>query len=273
MTARGTAALAARLRRELGERDKDVLGSLQRVKILTTDQLTRLHFTDNSSSTQARRCRATLRRLCDLRLTIKLGRTVGGVRAGSSGALFGLTGLGLAVLEVSTAQRQRRTIWEAKPYFQDHLLAVSEVYVRAVQTCRNNPAELLAFDAEPACWRRFTGTGGEPITLKPDAFVRIGVGDYELASFVEIDLGTESLPTIRRKCQVYLRYWRSGLEQQRHGVFPRVVWLVPDERRRQGITEVLRRLPRDAHRLFTVELVSDGSATLTTLPDTSGGER
>lgn len=273
MTARGTAALVARLRRELGERDKEVLGSLQRVRLLTTDQLTRLHFTDNSPSTRARRCRATLRRLRELRVVVRLGRTVGGVRAGSSGALFGLTGLGLAVLDVSIAQRQRRTIWEAKPYFQDHLLAVSEVFVRVVETCRNRPAELLAFDAEPACWRRFTGTGGEPITLKPDAFVRIGVGDYELASFAEIDLGTESLPTIRRKCQIYLRYWRSGLDQQRHGVFPRVVWLVPDERRRQGIAGVLRRLPRDAQRLFTTALVSDGSAVLTTLPDTPGDER
>jgi hypothetical protein len=271
MTARGTAALIARLRRELGERDIEVLGSLQRVRLLTTDQLTRLHFTDNSPSTQARRCRATLRRLTERRLAVRLGRTVGGVRSGSSGALFGLTGLGLAVLDVSSAQRQRRTIWEAKPYFQDHLLAVAETYVRVVEICRTGQAELLTFDAEPACWRRFTGTGCEPITLKPDAFVRIGVGDYELATFVEIDLGTESLPTIRRKCQVYLRYWRSGLEQQRAGVFPRVLWLVPDQRRVDGVTSVLKRLSRtSADGLFTVATVEQGPALLTALPPRDG---
>lgn len=271
MTARGTAALVARRRRELGERDLAVLDSLRRVRLLTTDQIRRLHFTDNSPNTQARRCRATLRRLGELRLVVRLGRQVGGIRAGSSGTLFGLTGLGLAVLEVPATTRQRRRVWEAKPYFQDHLLAVSELYVQLAERGQDGAAELLAFDAEPACWRRFTGTGGEPIALKPDAFVRVGVDDFELASFVEIDLGTESLPTIRRKCQVYLRYWRSGLEQQRSGVFPRVVWLVPDQHRLEGIASVLKRLPRDtADGLFTVALTERASDLLTQLPDVGG---
>ena len=57
MTARGTAARVARLRRDLGDRDVAVLDSLWRVRLLTTDQVRRLHFADNSPSTQARRCR------------------------------------------------------------------------------------------------------------------------------------------------------------------------------------------------------------------------
>jgi hypothetical protein len=272
MTARGTAARVVRLRRELADRDFAVLDSLRRVRLLTTDQVRRLHFADNSPSTQARRCRALLRRLTELRLVVRLGRTLGGVRAGSSSTLHGLTGLGLAVLDASTGQHRRRTIWEAKPYFQDHLLAVSELYVRLVERARTEADDLLGFDAEPACWRRFAGIGGEPITLKPDAFVRVGIGEYELASFVEVDLGTESVPTIRRKCQVYLRYWRAGLEQQRHGVFPRVVWLVPNQRRADKITDAIRRLIRSsAHGLFAVTTAEHGSELLSTLPASSGG--
>ncbi|MBP2322679.1 hypothetical protein JOF56_003064 [Kibdelosporangium banguiense] len=148
---------------------------------------------------------------------------------------------------------------------------MSEMYVRSVEHSRAGNADLLTFDAEPACWRRFTGTGGEPIVLKPDVFVRVGVGDYELASFVEMDMGTESLPTIRRKCQVYLRYWRSGLEQQRYGVFPRVLWLVPNQHRVDGITTVLKRLARGAaDSLFTVAPVESGAKLLTTLPGEGG---
>ena len=272
MTARGTAALVARLRRELGQRDVECLRSLERVRLLTTSQITRLHFSENSASTQARRARATLRRLRDLRLVVKLGRQVGGVKAGSSGTLFGLTGLGLAVLEVPTSQQRRRTIWEAKPYFQDHLLAVSELYVQLVEHTRIGNGELLSFEAEPTCWRRFSGTGGEPITLKPDAIVRVGIGEYELSTFIEVDLGTESLPAIRRKCQVYLRYWRSGLEQQRAGVFPRVVWLVPNVHRADGIAAVLKRLSQTDSGLFAVALAEDAVDLLARLP-VEGGAR
>lgn len=272
MTARGTAARVVRLRRDLAERDLAVLDSLRRVRLLTTDQVRRLHFADNSLSTQARRCRALLRRLVELQLVVRLGRTLGGVRAGSSSALHGLTGLGLAVLDASNGQYRRRTIWEAKPYFQDHLLAVSELYVQLVERARAGAIDPLDFDAEPACWRRFTGIGGEPVTLKPDAFVRVGVGDYELASFVEMDLGTESVPTIRRKCQVYLRYWQTGLEQQRHGVFPRVVWLVPDQHRVDKITGAIKRLSRHGSEgLFTVTTTEHGPELLGTLPTPSGG--
>lgn len=272
MTARGTAARVARLRRDLGERDLAVLDSLRRVRLLTTDQVRRLHFADNSLSTQARRCRALLRRLTELRLVVRLGRTLGGVRAGSSSTLHGLTGLGLAVLDASTGQHRRRTIWEAKPYFQDHLLAVSELYVRLVERARAEAIDLLGFDAEPACWRRFAGIGGESIMLKPDAFVCVGVGDYELTNFVEVDLGTESVPTVRRKCQVYLRYWRAGLEQQRHGVFPRVVWLVPDQRRADKVIGAIKHLSRHgAEGLFTVTTAEHGPELLSTMPIAEGG--
>jgi len=157
-------------------------------------------------------------------------------------------------------------LWQAKPYFHDHLLAVAEMHVRLTETCRFDAAELLSFQPEPECWRRFTGMGSQPVTLKPDAYVRVGVGDYEVSSFVEVDLGTESRPTIGRKCRAYVSYWRTGLEQQRHGVFPRVVWLVTDQRRLDGIADVIRRLPGDAHQLFTVALIADGPDVLATPP-------
>src|SRR5581483_930394 len=128
----------------------------------------------------------------------------------------------------------------------------AELYVRLVESCREHAADLLTFDAEPACWRRFTGAGGEPVTLKPDAYVRVGVEDVERSAFVEVDLSTESPATLHRKCLAFIAYWRTGLEQQRHGVFPTVLWLVPDERRQQRLLDVVRHLSYDVHRLFHV---------------------
>jgi hypothetical protein len=154
-------------------------------------------------------------------------------------------------------------VWDTKPYFEDHVLAVTELYVRLTEACRKRAADLLAFDAEPACWRKFVGSGGEPVTLKPDAFVRVGVGEIERSAFVEVDLATESPATLQRKCLVFVSYWRAGLEQQRHGVFPLVLWLVPDEQRRQRLADVVRHLSHDVQHLFHVALLGDGPALLT----------
>jgi hypothetical protein len=131
----------------------------------------------------------------------------------------------------------------------------------------------LLFAGEPGCWRRFNGAGGQVIILKPDAFVRLAVGVYEVNAFIELDLDTESLPTIARKLDVHVAYWRSGLEAQRHGVVPKTWWLVPDAGRLATITRTIQRLPREAQALFTVCLASEAAELLIRLPVAEGGVR
>jgi hypothetical protein len=262
-----TSALSARaavLRRGLSDRDLAVLASLAELRLLSASQVQRLHVYMGESGTQPRRTRAVLQRLHDLHLVIRMSRVVGGIRAGSTGYIYGLSGLGQAVLNISgTYGRRRRSIWETKPYFQDHVLAVAELCVQLIEACRNSAADLMAFEAEPACWRRHTGSGGELVTLKPDAYVRVGVGDIERSSFIEVDMATESPATIHRKCQAYVTYWLVGTEQQQHGVFPSVLWLVPDHHRAQRLTEVVRRLPIGMRTIFTVALLQNGPSLLT----------
>ncbi len=180
---------AARLRTQLGERDLAVLESLATLRLLTGKQLQRLHVADGSPLTRARRARALLQRLTNLRLVTRLERRIGGIRAGSEGHLYTLSGLGQAVLSPDAPPgRRRRSLGQTKPWFQDHLLAVAELAVKLSVYTRDGRAELLAFETEPACWRRFTGSGGQLITLKPDAYVRIGLGEYEQRAFLELDL-------------------------------------------------------------------------------------
>ena len=85
-------------------------------------------------------------------------------------------------------------------------------------------------------------------------------------SAIELDLDSEHLPTITRKCQRYLAYWHSGLEQRTSGVFPRVWWLVPSEPRLASIAGVIRRLAQEAQGLFTVVLSSEAAQLLTQPP-------
>jgi hypothetical protein len=204
-----------------------------------------------------------LTRLTKRGVVTRFSRIIGGLRAGSSGYIYGLSALGQAVLDTGgPLGGRRRRVWEAKPYFQDHMLAVSELYVRLVEQHRLGQGDLLDYDAEPAAWRHFTGSGGELVVVKPDAYVRLGAGAIEHSSFIEVDLTTETLPTIQRKSQRYIDYWRSGMEQQWRGVFPKVVWLVQNEQRAERITSVTRKLASDAQALFDVGLLDAATQLL-----------
>ncbi|MET4669116.1 hypothetical protein ABID94_001979 [Streptomyces sp. PvR018] len=252
-----------RVRHRLSDRDLAVLGALQRVRLLSVRQLQRLFFVDGSPSARTRRAQLLMTRLTKLGVVVRFSRVIGGIRAGSSGYIYGLSGLGQAVINADgPAGGKRRRTWETKPYFQDHMLEVSELYVQLVEQHWAGHGELLAFDSEPSAWRHFTGPGGELVVVKPDAYIRLGTAALENSTFLEVDLSTETLPTIQRKSQRYIDYWRSGVEQQRRGVFPKVLWLVKDEHRQERIDGVIRKLAHDAHALFETGLLGTGGRLL-----------
>jgi hypothetical protein len=213
-----------------------------------------------------------MRRLTELRVVIRLERRVGGVRAGSEGYIFGLSGLGHAVLALGQEDaRRHRKVPETRLAFESHVLAVTELAVCLGEQATAGRCALEEFRAEPGCWRRFGGLGGGHRILKPDAFLRLGVGDYETSAFIEQDMATESLPTIGRKLAVYLDYWRSGIEQELYDVFPRVWWLVPHPKRLAALREAIQELPHEAHELFTVVLTQHAPGLLTRTPTLEGG--
>lgn len=262
---------AGHVRTKLSDRDMAILAALRSLRLLSGGQLRRLIFADGDPTTQARKARAAIKRLIELGVLLRLTRRIGGMRSGSDGQVVALTGLGHAVVNLSTGIAVRaRSVIDRKLGFQDHLLAVNELYVALHEQAANETIELLEFQAEPDCWRGFSGVGGQLVTLKPDAFVRLGVGDYEVSAFIEQDRDTESLPTIARKCGVYLDYYRSGQEQHDHGVFPLVWWLVPSATRLEAIGRTIRRLPQEAHALFQVALSDEAVSRLIAVPGGGG---
>jgi hypothetical protein len=234
----------------LGERDWAIIESISRLRLLTGTQLERLHFADLAPSARSRIRRRVLARLASWRVLMTLERRIGGVRAGSAGLIFTLdmAGRHLVALKAGNDSRLVRRADSLGHVLTAHTLAVSELYVSLVELSRTDDFQMVTFAAEPACWWP-NGYGG---WLKPDAFLVLAVQDHADAWWVEQDMGTEHLTTIRRKLETYLSFAQRGIGPT--GVVPRIVLSVTDEKRQAAITGLIKRLPEPASNLLHVTL-------------------
>jgi hypothetical protein len=240
----------------LDERDRFLIEELSRLKLASHVQLAALLPSDShaSAASQARGARRTLARLTDLGVFGRLQRRIGGVRAGSAGYVYYLGPVGQRLVAYWQGRGFVRGRLRPEPGSRSvrHRLAVSELYVQARLAERAGRLEVLEFAAEPACWRQSSDSFGGQTILKPDAFVRLGLGADEARYFVEVDLGSESSSVIVKKARAYVAYFNAGVEQAEHGVFPRVLFATTSERRRGTLVEACARMPEEHWRLFTV---------------------
>jgi hypothetical protein len=249
MTRYVTAAVARDLDGQLTDRDRAVMRSVLELRFVS-DQLARMHFAERDP----RAVRRTLLRLARLDVLERLPRVVGGVRAGSAGYVYrlGLAGQRLALERGWIPERRRRRSRVQGTLFLNHALEVAELHTWLIEADRTGCLELLELSAEPACWRSFGGVGAQRPILKPDSLVRIGAGEFEDSYFIEVDMGTEGSRALMRQLTAYVAYYDSGREQAERGVFPKTLWLAPDERRVSAIRDCVRRLPRERRELFQV---------------------
>ena len=228
----------ARLRRRLDRRGLAIISQVAELRLMSGAQIAAKHFPPESHDSSAAAARAARRCLASLtakRLLVRAGRQVGGVRAGSSGYIYALGPVGQRLIEMNGPRRRFR---EPSATFADHTLAVSQLVVDLTLAARAGRFDILAVEAEPACWRAFGGISGRQV-LRPDLFVSLGVEEYERRYFVEVDRGNEHLPALVRKCRTYEAYYRSGSEQAKHEVFPRVCWLMPSSERAERLQQVV----------------------------------
>lgn len=243
------------LANRLSPRDKAIVQTTARLSLVSGQQLSYIFFYNiNNPSTRARLARRVLARLVEQRVLHRLERRQGGVGGGSGSWIYALGPAGRRMIAYWSGEGlpRSRTPHEPGTAWTAHTLAVSELYAKLREAERAGHVELLDFDAEPACWRRYTRLRGAVGVLKPDAFVRLGIGDYEDAFFVEQDMGSERRGQLTRQHHAYSEYFRSGVEVAKTGVFPGVLWLVPDEQRAALFEDIHRKLPEATRRLFTV---------------------
>lgn len=239
----------------LSGRDRQLVQQVVRLGFMTAGQLERLAFhTIPEPVTRARRTRRQLARLVELDLLWRLDRRVGGVRAGSTSYVYGPTPEARRLDAYLRGEPLSRAMAAHEPgvSFLAHSVACSELFVRFAETDRAGVVELVEHQAEPDCWRSFPAALGGLRHLRPDAFVRLGVRDWEQLAFVEVDRGSEGSTALTRKLDVYNAYWRSGSEQHRGDVFPKVVWLTPTARRTAQLRSLITSLPSNAQAIFAV---------------------
>ena len=141
---------------------KAIIVTLDRLRVATTEQLRRVVFHDLAPGSAARTAPAALASLAARQVVTKLERQVGGVRAGSRAAVWSLDARRTAACLGLRSRRRpdRRKPWTPSLAFLAHRLAVSECFVCLTEADRAGTADLLDFDAEPLCWRRFASSFG-----------------------------------------------------------------------------------------------------------------
>ncbi len=237
----------------LSDRDKELLKYLLDCRYLTAMQIQRLLFTDAANTTAglraANRC---LNKLQTFGLADALSRPIGGVRAGSKSRAWFITDGGNRLLRLAGVKpRARRRSFEPSVHHLLHTIGVAECLVQLTEICAGDGLSLTLTETEPDCWRMYSDKGKQ-VTLRPDLFAVTECGNYHDRWFFEIDLRTEAPIRILEKCRVYHDYYKTGLEQKEHGVFPLVVWVVLDDARKETFMHYIRTEFRNHHKIFTV---------------------
>lgn len=222
------------LQGSMSDNEWAVLRDVAATRLATATQLQTLHAV--RSDLDVRSFRRLLKRLHEQDVLFRLDRLVGGKKFGSAAYTYGVGVVGQRLLGL-----QPRRPWTPRPSWLAHALKTSSVYVDLRIAEANKQLVLKTFESEPTCWRSYRGPGGGIIDIKPDAYVVVEVGDYVDRYFLEIDMATESPTTLKNKMDAYCAYWMSQTEQQRIGVFPLVLWLVPSEARAQVVRRVVAR--------------------------------
>ncbi|WP_228533712.1 replication-relaxation family protein [Nocardia sp. BSTN01] len=252
--------------KQLSDRDWSILRSVAEHRYLTVSHIHALHFGDMPPDSGLRSAERVLARLRRDRVLAALKQRIGGHKAGSTATVHYVDEVGDRLLRQASARQSRRPFREPTERFLDHQLGIASAHVALVEADREERIELVRCAIEPAAWRAYLGIGGARLTLKPDLYAETACppsSEYVDAAFIEIDMGTESIPTLLKKCHEYDVYRRQGVEQDRSdGAFPFVVWSMSAdteakaERRRAALREAIdkdRHLPADLFRVIAPE--------------------
>ncbi|MHB8512427.1 MAG: replication-relaxation family protein, partial [Actinomycetota bacterium] len=232
-----------------------VLKALAIVRVANTRQLRDHVFPELKKSNAGRNITRLLKKMESKRLVLRLQREVGGPHGGARQSVWALDTAGTALThDYDELPRRPRT---PGPMFLKHAQAVSEIFFQLAELERCGRLQIRSFEAEPSSWRHFFSAVG-PTALKPDAYAEYVVGERTLrAVFLEADLDTEAKSTVAKKMSVFAAYYESGLEQERLGMFPRVIFIAPNAKRYQAIVDVAADQPTEYWPLFTVCLYED----------------
>lgn len=245
------------------EREFKILEFLHFAKFSTTTQLNRQFFAELKTDLAAKRAANRVsRKLENEGLIAKLPRRVGGFyrekNGGSSESVWYLTDAGYKVLRLKKPKLPpgRKRPPAPNVLFLEHQLMISETATQLCEMEHSGKIVHLEIAWEPRCWRSFLN-GGEPVSLKPDLYAKFTNSGYDGAYFIELDRATESVQKIFKKCQTYVSYFNTGIEEKTTGLTPYIVWVVPNHKRQEQIEKMLREKLPEVSVLFTVIMAEE----------------
>lgn len=233
---------------------RQLLRLLLTYRFATTDQLARFTRPDYRSDRSA--LRQTQRHLVTLEqrgLVIRLERRIGGWQSGSSLGIWSLTTTGHRYLKPSPRRIRPMALSTS---FLGHHLAVTETCLVMSEAIRHHPGHKLKLEHEPASHRPYMNPLGIMTAVKPDISATVSSPDYTDYYFIEVDRDTENPARILRTMRRYGQYLATETEQDRLGLFPAIVWIVPTKKRQATLTRHLLKeadLPRDLWIVITLD--------------------
>ena len=254
----------------LTERDREILRTLKETRCLFTYHIRRLFFIGlKHTGSATRMTQRTMKRLKEHGLVdVMMDRRIGGVRAGSSSFIWYLTEQGHRLLELDQkyddGRKKRSRFTEPADSTLSHRMAVNECYVKLIEMERQGLLKVTEVSFEPDNWRSFQYKDQAEI-LKPDLLIATSHHNYNYRFFIEMDLSTESIDTIIKKCIRYHRYLKSGIEQATSKVFPFVLFIVKDERRRQKMEAAIQTHFKNQPDIFIISTPDEYEAIMTSL--------
>jgi hypothetical protein len=245
----------------LTERDWQIVETVYWLRLMSGSQIERLYFQSLSGRARNVVRGRVLRRLVAWKMLAVLPRRVGGAMRGSSGSVLALGATGRQLC----AARQPATTTAAPVRPSDlpgawqiqHTLTVSETYVGLIEQSRVQGVQVIAFAAVPASW----WPNGLRGFLKPDAYACLSLGNVREHWWVEVDLGTESLPALKRKLLAYLDFVERG-QLGPNGVVPRVLLSLTTQARCEAVRMLISQLPAPAADLFVALVDHETTAYL-----------
>ena len=242
-------------------------------RFATTTQLARLTAPEYASSASAlRQTQRHLASLAQQRLLTSLERRVGGWQGGSAVTIWVATTRGHRRVAAENGEKEevprRQRPREVSTTFLDHLLAITEVRTSIEEAVHQEADTEAAVALEPECWRTALSPSGQPQVLRPDLGVTITSPAYEDRYLIEVDRATENPGRVIATCW---RYQEHQAQASDDGVFPLVVWLVPNDRRRHRLERAIAHstgLLRDLFRVIRLDqlptLIHGGPAAIPT---------
>ncbi|TDB80187.1 hypothetical protein E1264_34510, partial [Actinomadura sp. KC216] len=241
--------------------------TLYQLNSATIGQIHRLHF----DGLTIRSCQYVMRRLVDWHAVSATERRMGGILSGSGQTVYSLDPSAHRLMRLAEGRKNPRELSDIKPgrWSHRHALVITELYVQCVESARKGHLQLADFAAEPACWQE-DGQGGY---LRPDAYIKVAVPGTNRRQhwWIEVDLGTESTPTVRRKFDRYMDFAGRNIAGP-DGTVPRILVTVADDTRSAALRRIVSRMGDRAAQLIHVSRFDVATSVLAAFAESSASQ-